>query len=245
MLPGGNSIKCGQTAVRSGDLRDALAKAVYFKLFNWVSEAINKSLRSGKKVKRVIGVLDIFGFEDMSVNSFEQLLINTTNELLQTLFNNTVFKAESEEYIREGIMWDETTFPDNTDTMALLERKPLGLLPYLDSECSRGNAALDGEALTRAFNKNNASHPKYTVCGPSTNERRNDRSRTHDEDFLIKHFAGDVVYTVSDFIPKNRDELFAHVQVSVLSLVCPVVYESFFLNSFYSHSSKTIGPLEK
>lgn len=183
-----------------------------------MADAINRSLKSGKKVKRVIGILDIFGFEDMTYNSFEQLLINTTNELLQTLFNENIFKAESEEYMREDITWDETTFPDNTPTMLLLERKPLGILPYLDSECSRGNAALDGEALVRSFNKNQGESTKYTVCGPSTSERRNDRSRTRDEDFLVRHYAGDVVYTVTGFIAKNRDELFAHVQVRVTAL---------------------------
>lgn len=165
-------------------------------------------------MSRVIGILDIFGFEDMTYNSFEQLLINTTNELLQTLFNENIFQAESEEYLREGISWDETTFPDNTPTMLLLERKPLGLLPYLDSECSRGNAASDGEALVRSFNKNHGDkNVKYVVCGPSTSQRRNDKSRTRDEDFLVKHYAGDVVYTVQGFIAKNRDELFSHVQV--------------------------------
>ena len=48
----------------------------------------------------MIGVLDIYGFEVLGINSFEQLCINYANEMLQQLFIQLVLKQQQEEYIR-------------------------------------------------------------------------------------------------------------------------------------------------
>ena len=57
--------------------RDALAKAIYDRLFTWIVGRINKAIEvpnktSQKRFNRVIGVLDIYGFEIFDINSFEQ-----------------------------------------------------------------------------------------------------------------------------------------------------------------------------
>ena len=42
----------------------------------------------------------------MASNGFEQLCINTTNEVLQQVFNDVVFQAEAAAYTQEEIQWD-------------------------------------------------------------------------------------------------------------------------------------------
>lgn len=54
------------------DTRDALAKAIYGELFNWLVTRINEKM-SDDSSERFIGLLDIFGFEHFEVNSFEQV----------------------------------------------------------------------------------------------------------------------------------------------------------------------------
>ncbi|CAJ1441486.1 unnamed protein product, partial [Effrenium voratum] len=98
---------------QAADNRDALAKAVYGIVFNFIVRSTNMSIGYVQDVKLFAGVLDIFGFECFKMNSFEQLCINFTNERLQQFFNSFVFKLEEQLYEREGIEWDPLDFPDN------------------------------------------------------------------------------------------------------------------------------------
>jgi len=67
-----------------------------------------------------IGILDIYGFENFQLNSFEQLCINTANEQLQTFFNRHIFHSELEAYAAEGIKSTKFQFIDNEPLMKLL-----------------------------------------------------------------------------------------------------------------------------
>ena len=90
--------------------RDALAKMVYERLFRWLLATQNERLAppEGAAPASFLGLLDAFGFELLQSNSFEQLLINTTNEQLQQLFRQRVLKAEQQLYEAEGITFSTT-----------------------------------------------------------------------------------------------------------------------------------------
>nr|XP_010598394.1 unconventional myosin-Va isoform X6 [Loxodonta africana] len=120
--------------LQATNARDALAKHIYAKLFNWIVDHVNRVLHSAVKQHSFIGVLDIYGFETFEINSFEQFCINYANEKLQQQFNMHVFKLEQEEYMKEQIPWTLIDFYDNQPCINLIESK-LGILDLLDEEC--------------------------------------------------------------------------------------------------------------
>lgn len=179
----------------SSNARDALAKALYGKVFDWIVTTINRSIQVEKKqVRADIGVLDIFGFECFKLNSFEQLCINYTNETLQQQFNQFVFKMEQTEYQKEKINWSFIEFPDNQDCLDLIEHKQTGILAMLDDECKLGGAS-DAKFHAKMV-KQCEPHRRFSS---TPIQRRN-------LDFCINHYAGPVVYHAETFVEKNKDE---------------------------------------
>ena len=66
------------------DACSGFVKTLYERLFREVLLEVNESLRDESGAgRRVIGILDIYGFEIFERNSFEQLCINYANEKLQ------------------------------------------------------------------------------------------------------------------------------------------------------------------
>ncbi|KAB0381690.1 hypothetical protein FD755_003607 [Muntiacus reevesi] len=95
----GETIIRPNTVEKATDVRDAMAKTLYGRLFSWIVNRINSLLKheaspSGNGDELSIGILDIFGFENFKKNSFEQLCINIANEQIQFYFNQHVFAWE-------------------------------------------------------------------------------------------------------------------------------------------------------
>jgi len=178
--------------------RDAVARSLYTRLFDWLLVRINKCLAATKDskgtAKGFIGLLDIFGFEIMEENGFEQVCINFANEKLQRYFNVEMLAREQDEYAAEGVAWKPVEFQDNSEVLGLLEAKPNGILPILDDQClvASSSDASFLAVIARAHGDTPAFHvPKLSHTS-----------------FVIRHSAGAVEYQTAAFLDKNKDQLY-------------------------------------
>nr|GMD57352.1 myosin-11-like isoform X1 [Ipomoea batatas] len=171
--------------------RDALAKTIYSRLFDWLVDKINVSIGQDVNSKCIIGVLDIYGFESFKVNSFEQFCINFTNEKLQQHFNQHVFKMEQEEYKKEAIDWSYIEFVDNQDVLDLIEKKPGGVVALLDEACM--------------FPKSTHETFSNKLYQTFKNHKRFIKPKLSRTDFIVSHYAGEVLYQSDQFLDKNKD----------------------------------------
>ncbi|XP_029024032.1 unconventional myosin-Ih isoform X2 [Betta splendens] len=185
--------------------RDALAKAVYGRTFNWLVSKINESLANkDSSRKTVIGLLDIYGFEVFTVNSFEQFCINYCNEKLQQLFIQLTLKSEQEEYKMEGIEWEPVPYFNNKIICDLVEEKYRGIISLLDEECLRPGEATDLTFLEKMEEKI-GGHPHFVTHKLADQKTRKTLGRG---DFRLLHYAGEVTYCVTGFMDKNNDLLY-------------------------------------
>ncbi|XP_035995762.1 unconventional myosin-Vb isoform X2 [Fundulus heteroclitus] len=180
--------------------RDALAKHIYARLFDWIVEHINRALQTSAKQHSFIGVLDIYGFETFEVNSFEQFCINYANEKLQQQFNSHVFKLEQDEYMKEEICWTRIDFYDNQPCIDLIEAR-LGILDLLDEECKVPKGT--DQNWAQKLYKQNSSSAHFQ------------KPRMSNTSFIIIHFADKVEYQCEGFLEKNRDTVYEE-QINIL-----------------------------
>ncbi|XP_006082419.2 unconventional myosin-Ib isoform X1 [Myotis lucifugus] len=187
--------------------RDALAKNLYSRLFSWLVNRINESIKAQTKVrKKVMGVLDIYGFEIFEDNSFEQFIINYCNEKLQQIFIELTLKEEQEEYIREDIEWTHIDYFNNAIICDLIENNTNGILAMLDEECLRPGTVTDDTFLEK-LNQVCATHQHFESRMSRCSRFLNDTTLPH-SCFRIQHYAGKVLYQVEGFVDKNNDLLY-------------------------------------
>jgi myosin-5 len=197
ILAGDEIVHKPLTIEESTKALEALIKAVYGAMFDFIVETVNESIVDERATDGTasIGVLDIFGFETFETNSFEQLCINYTNEALQQQFNKYVFKLEQQEYEKEGIMWKFISFPDNQDVLDLIDKKHTGVLALLDEQCILPRST--DEKYTRYLYGRCDNHPRFNASS----------AQRVDHLFSIEHYAGYVEYNTDSWIEKNKDQL--------------------------------------
>ncbi|XP_074095400.1 unconventional myosin-Ie [Cotesia typhae] len=175
--------------------RDALAKDIYARLFDYLVKRVNSAMMTTGDAFE-IAILDIYGFEIFETNGFEQFCINFVNEKLQQIFIELTLKAEQEEYVAENIKWTPIDYFNNAVVVELLEgKRPPGIFLVLDDVCATlhgGSDAADGD-LQKKLSVVASSHAHFHANG---------------DGFAILHYAGQVIYSVDGFCDKNRDVLF-------------------------------------
>eukprot|EP00727_Mastigamoeba_balamuthi_P001041 m51a1_g10934 putative myosin ii heavy chain (1856) ;mRNA; r:146368-154726 len=192
---GGQTLVTSQKAAMASASRDALARALYDKLFDWLVRTINQTISHDGRSASFVGVLDIAGFEIFETNSFEQLCINFTNEKLQQFFNHHMFVREQEEYAAEKIEWTHQDFGNLLkETIDAIEHPTNGILAALEEQCFLPSGKKEAflSKIYATFGKGCASF---------------NQPRTSNTQFGLKHYAGWVTYTVDDWLARNKSPL--------------------------------------
>jgi hypothetical protein len=206
IVTGRESTRKPETREKAMLSRDALCKSLYSKMFDKIVRLINDSLRAGidsaqragAQARANVSVLDIFGFESFEKNHFEQLCINHANERLQLHFNHYTFLQERTMLEAEGLQLSESDFTDNAACVALLEES-WGIQATLDDVCKTPKG--DDKTLLERLSATPAirDHPYF-----HTPKKKNGT-------FVVRHYAGDVAYSVDGMVERNKDTLPASV----------------------------------
>uniref|UniRef100_A0A672NN88 Unconventional myosin-X-like n=1 Tax=Sinocyclocheilus grahami TaxID=75366 RepID=A0A672NN88_SINGR len=197
----GEAIQRLHNQQQAEDARDSIAKVAYGRVFGWIVSKINELL--APKVDcdvelNEIGILDIFGFENFTVNRFEQLCINLANEQLQYFFNHLVSMENSFTHARFVPLFQD-----------LFLTKPIGILSLLDEQ-SAFPQATDRDFVDK-LNSKFKTAPNFEVV------------RNHTPLFTIVHYAGKVQYNASGFLEKNRDTIPANIRELFINSVTPLL----------------------
>ncbi|KIY70319.1 nonmuscle myosin heavy chain b [Cylindrobasidium torrendii FP15055 ss-10] len=235
VLAGREWVTQARTQRQAIDELASLCKTLYEKSFGFIVDRINQALDRPSSKSTFIGVLDIAGFEIFEVNTYEQLLINYTNEKLQQFFNHHMFVLEQEEYSREGIKWDYVNFGlDLQPTIDLIEAtgQSIGILSCLDEEC----------IMPRATDKT-FTHKLNTLWGQVGNVddhpgKTKYESARFEQGFLIQHYAAKVEYRTDGWLEKNKDPLNDN-----LTRVLAAAKEKYISNLFADFADGPTGPV--
>lgn len=200
----GEAISRQMSVAQSFVTRDAVAKAIYSRVFDWIVKEINEKIApqedSGKTIATV-SILDIFGFESTCTrnnNGFDDLCINFANETLQNHFNRTIHALECKEYARQFDQSEKAlkaAILDYTQNPGGLELIDKYIFSVLDEQCRIPNIT-DKKFASTLYSKC-ASKPVFQASSVDQAAGM----------FNVVHFAGTVQYDTRGFIEKNLDEV--------------------------------------
>ncbi|XP_036428330.1 LOW QUALITY PROTEIN: unconventional myosin-XVB [Colossoma macropomum] len=233
-------IYCPLSVESAIESRDAIAKALYSVLFDGLFERINEWLIP-TEMDSTVGIVDIYGFEDLGVNSFEQLCINFANEQLQQFVNKALVSQEQEEYNSEQIQWYPVTLQNFHPCLELISARPHGILRILDDQTCLPQAT--DHTFLQKCHYHHGNSPYYA------------KPKIPLPVFTVYHYAGAVTYQVHNFLNKNHDqfrpevlELFARSRLQMVSGLFRKVQERYiqqrelgFRGKSYRHQASTVA----
>ncbi|KAJ8351494.1 hypothetical protein SKAU_G00229700 [Synaphobranchus kaupii] len=202
------------TVEMSNHCRDLLAKSLYSRLFSFLVNSINYYLQGMEDCTGdpalEIGILDIFGFEDLQKNCFEQLCINMTSERIHQYTMEVLFQQEQEECLNEGVAMETLHSPSNQSAVLdFFFQKPQGLLSVLDEESQALRPAeqnfykkLQGQLETASTNSSGGGVYLSTKDGNG-----NPPPKDQGPSFTVTHYAGKMTYDLTGSLERNKDAL--------------------------------------
>ncbi|ETB61801.1 hypothetical protein, variant [Plasmodium yoelii 17X] len=219
------NIKTPRTKENSLSTLHTLIKVIYKKLFNKIINDINMTNLSDKEKKEmlnsqiyennnsIISILDLYGFEELSCNDFEQLCINLANEKLNNYYINNEIEKEKNIYKEENILWSDLVIPSYEDTIIFIE-KIFGGLDDITKLNNCGHKKVDDNFFTYLLNNENKYLEKhiYGFLNNRDNQYTSKKQNIKKNKFFIKHYAGHVTYSINNWIHKNSDKIEAEIE---------------------------------
>ncbi|KAJ0181639.1 hypothetical protein K1T71_002361 [Dendrolimus kikuchii] len=226
LIENGTAVKRKHSTDEARDARDTLASALYKRLIDWMINLINSKLSFMRSVfgdKFSVSLLDIFGFECFHRNRLEQLIVNTTNEQLQFLYNQRIFAWEMQESAEEEIKVCELHFYDNKNSVDQLMARPLGLFYILDEASRTGS----GQEFIMSTIRTTCKGPYIKLSGS--------------HEFSVAHYTGKVNYDAREMADKNKDFLPPEM-IETMRASINITVQQLFRNKLTKTGNLTVSP---
>lgn len=186
---------------------DELARTLYSLLVAYVIEQINQRVCAlEENVANTISIVDFPGFaQSASTGSvLDQLLNNAAAETLYNLALQSFFERRADLMESEDVSVSATSYFDNTDAVRGLMKHGNGLLSILSDQSKKGRTDIQFlEGLRKRFENKN---PAITVSSATAKmPGSNFMTRNTAASFTIRHFAGEVDYSINGLVEENGE----------------------------------------